>query len=106
MLAVNDLFSSIKEARDAINRHVLDKGESYRVYKSDCHRHIIIYKDHVCKFRIRASLLKKKGAVITILIPYSCSSASHYKNKQSAALWFLKDHHKASLVNDRTLTPA
>jgi hypothetical protein len=102
MLAVNDLFSSIEDARDAINRHVLDEGESYRVYKSDGRRHIIIYKDPVCKFRIRASLLKKKGVVI----PYSCSLASHYKNKQSAAIWFLKDHHKASLVNDRTLTPA
>jgi hypothetical protein len=51
-------------------------------------------------------LLKKKGAVITILIPHSCSPANHYKNKQSSALWFLKDHHRASLVNDRTLTPA
>jgi hypothetical protein len=86
MLVVNDLFSSIKDARDAINRHVLDKGESYRVYKSDGRRYIIICKDPVCKFRIRASLLKKKGVVITILIPYSCSPASHYKNKQSAAI--------------------
>jgi hypothetical protein len=73
MLIVNDLFSSIKEARDAINRHVLDKGESYRVYKLDCRRYIIIYKDSVCKFRIRASLLKKKGVII-ILILYLLNS--------------------------------
>jgi hypothetical protein len=86
MLVVNDLFSSIEEARDAVNRNVLDEGESYRVHKSDCRRHIIIYKYAVCKFRIRASLLKKKGVVITILIPYSCSPASHYKNKQYSAL--------------------
>jgi hypothetical protein len=78
MLAVNDLFSSIEKARDAINRHVLDEGQSYRMYKSDCRRYIIICKDPVCKFRIRASLRKKKGVVITILIPYSCSPASHY----------------------------
>jgi hypothetical protein len=81
MLIVNDLFSSIKEARDAINRHVLDKGEPYRIYKSDYRCYIIIYKGPVCKFRIRASLRKKKGVVIIILIPYSYSRASHYKNK-------------------------
>jgi hypothetical protein len=106
MLLVNDLFSTIKEARSAINRYILDEGESYKVHKSDSRRYILICKDPTCKFRIRASLLKKKGAVITILIPHSCSPANHYKNKQSSALWFLKDHHRASLVNDRTLTPA
>jgi hypothetical protein len=51
-------------------------------------------------------LLKKKGVVITILTAYSCSPAIYYKNKQSSALWYLKDYHRASLINDRTLTPA
>ena len=106
MLAINDLFSTIEEARDTINRHVLNEGKSYKVYKSDCRRHIIICKDPICKFKIRASLLKKKGVVITILTAYSCSPTIYYKNKQSSALWYLKDHHRASLVNDRTLTPA
>jgi hypothetical protein len=81
MLTANVLFSSIKEARDTINRHVFDGEESYRVYKPDCCRYIIMYKDPVYKFGIRASLLKKKGVVITILIPYSCSPASHYKEQ-------------------------
>ena len=106
MLAINDLFPTIKDARDAINRHVLDEGESYRVLKSDSRRYIIVCKDLTCKFRIRASLLKKKGVVITILVPHSCSPIIHYKNKQSSALWYLKDYYRASLVNDRTLTLA
>ena len=106
MLSINDLFLTIKEARDTINRHVLDKEKSYKVYKSDSRRHIIICKDLVCKFIIRASLLKKKGVIITILIPYSCSLANHYKNKQSSALWFLKDHHRAFIIDNKTLTPA
>ena len=96
----------MEQARDTINRHVLDEGESYKVYKSDSRRHIIICKEAACKFRIRASLLKKKGVVITILITHSCSPANHYKNKQSSALWFLKDYHRASIIDDRTLTPA
>ena len=86
MLAINDLFSIIKEARDTINRYVLNEGEFYKVYKSDCCRHIIIYKDLVCKFRIKASLLKKKSIVIIILITYSYSFIIHYKNKQSLIL--------------------
>jgi hypothetical protein len=67
MLVINYLLSTIKEALDAINRYVLDKEESYKVYKSDCRYYIIICKDPICKFRIRTSLLKKKGVVITIL---------------------------------------
>ena len=106
MLIINDMFSSIQETRDAINRYILNEGESYRVLKSDSRCYIVIYKDPIYKFKIRASLLKKKGVVIIILIPYSCSPANYYKNKQSSALWFLKNHHKASLVNNRTLTSA
>ena len=86
MVLINDLFPMIEQARDAINRHVLDEGESYKVYKSDSRRHIIICKETACKFRIQASLLKKKGVVIIILVPHSCSPTNHYKNKQSSAL--------------------
>ena len=86
MVSINDLFPTIEEARDTINRHVLDEGESYKVYKSNSCRHIIICKETACKFRIRASLLKKEGVVITILNAYSCSPTTYYKNKQSSSL--------------------
>ena len=105
MVTLNDVFSTMEEAKEAINRHILDEGESYKVYKSDSRRHIVVCKDSVYKFRIRASLLIKKGVVITIFTAHSCSPATHYKNKQSLALWYLKDHHRASLINDRSLTP-
>jgi hypothetical protein len=61
MIAANDLFSTMEEARKAINRHVLLEGESYKVYKSDRRRHIVVCKDSTCKFRIRASFPKKKA---------------------------------------------
>ena len=79
MLAINDLFSSIKKTKDIINRYILDKGKSYKVYKSDCCHYIIIYKNTVYKFKIRASLLKKKSVVVTILIVYSYSPTIYYK---------------------------
>ena len=106
MLVINDLFFIIKKVRDIINYYVLDKREFYKVYKSDCCCYIIIYKDPVCKFKIRVFLLKKKGVVIIIFIAYSYSFIIYYKNKQSLTLWYLEDYHKASLINNRTLTLA
>ena len=79
MLAINDLFFIIEEVKDVINRYVLDEGEFYKVYKSNCCRYIIICKDLIYKFKIRASLLKKKDVIITIFIAYSYSPAIYYK---------------------------
>jgi hypothetical protein len=106
ILLINNLFPTIKKARDIINRYVLNKGESYKVYKSDSRYYIIICKKVTYKFRIQASLLKKKGVIITVLSAYSYSSATYYKNKQSSFLWFLKDYHRAFIINNKTLTPA
>jgi hypothetical protein len=38
--------------------------------------------------------------------PHTCCLTVHYKNKQASAIWFLKDHHCASVVDNRHITPA
>jgi hypothetical protein len=38
--------------------------------------------------------------------PHSCCPTVHYKNKQASSLWFLKDHHCASVIDNRDITPA
>jgi hypothetical protein len=86
MIAVTDIFPTMQEAKDSINRYILDKEESYRVYKSDKTYYIVVCKDSACDFKIRALFLKKKGIQITIITPYSCNPTIHYKNKQSSAL--------------------
>jgi hypothetical protein len=53
MVALYDTFSSIAKAREAINCHVLNNSESYRVYKSDSKRHILVCKDKSYSFEIR-----------------------------------------------------
>jgi hypothetical protein len=53
MVALHDTFANIVEAREAVNRHVLDDGESYRVCKSDTKCHILVYKGKSCSFIIR-----------------------------------------------------
>jgi hypothetical protein len=107
MLEVGQAFATIKEAKEAINRHVIDDGESYKVYKSDSKRHILQCKskDENCSFSIRAALSAKKGITITKMSPHSCRPTVHYKNKQLSALWFLKEHHRASVIENRNIIP-
>lgn len=40
------------------------------------------------------------------MTPHSCNPTIHYKNKQSSALWFLKDHHRLAVIDNRDITPA
>lgn len=73
MVNINDEFSSIENARQAIRRHTLDDGESYTIQKSDQKRYIITCKAIGCRFRIRASKTKK-GVKIIVKIPYTCKA--------------------------------
>ena len=108
MLAINDSFLTIEEARDAINRHVLDEGESYKVYKSTSQTVVttLLFAKMLranSEFELLCSRRKRRCYYYSFT--YSYSPANHY-NKQSSAIWFLKDHHRASLVDNRALTPA
>jgi hypothetical protein len=60
MAALHNTFATIAKAREAINRHVLDNGESYQIYKTDTKRHILLCKDKSCSFTIRAWCTKKQ----------------------------------------------
>jgi hypothetical protein len=104
MVTVGDQFSDIKEAREAVNRFVLDSCESYKVYKSDSKRHIVQYKEQSCTFSIRAACTKKNSVSITKINPYTCRPIVHYKNKQKSSIWFLKEHHRAMVFENRDIT--
>ena len=55
MIQLGDVFSLIEAAHNAVQRHVLDKGESYKTTHSNKKRYIIICKDNECGFRIQVS---------------------------------------------------
>ena len=105
MVNINDMFSSSEEARQTIRRYIIDDSESYSFYKSDQRRCIITCKAVGCRFRIRASKTKK-GVKITIKIPHTCTPATHYNSRPSHSIWYLKDHHRASVIDNRNITPA
>lgn len=86
MLAIGDKFPNIQEAQDAINRSILDDGESYKVYKSDSRRHILQCKEQSCTFSIWAAFNEKNDVSITKISLHCCYPTVHYKNKQSSSL--------------------
>ena len=107
MANLGDEFSSMKEARDTIRRHILDDGESYAsASQSDHKRFVLTCKVLDCKFRIRASNTKKNGVKITIKNLHTCIPATHYKCKPAHSMWYLKEHHRASIIENRDITPA
>jgi hypothetical protein len=106
VLEVGNVFSLAEKMRDAIQRHVLDQGELYKVTRSDKTRYIMVCKDKQCSFRIRASNIAKKGWTITKIDTYLYSPTIHYKNKQSHSVKYLIEHHHASIINNRHITTA
>ena len=108
MVNVRDQFDSMVEARDAVRRFILDDGESYGYgpgSKSDKKRTIMTCKETTCKFRIRI-IAGKKGVKVTKMLPHTCTPATHYKSKPVHSMWYLKEHHRASIIDNRDITPA
>jgi hypothetical protein len=104
MVQKGDTFSLMKDACDAVQRHVLDNGESFKTTKSDQKRYIIVCKDNKCKFRILVTNIKKTGPTVTILEGYSCRPTVHYKNKKAHFVSYLIEHHCAAIINNPCIT--
>jgi hypothetical protein len=53
------------------------------------------------------TVYKKAGATpvsITVLVPYSYSPAIHYKSKQAHSVEYLAPHHRASVIDNQSIT--
>jgi hypothetical protein len=105
-MQLHDHFETIKAAREAIKRYVLDNGESFKVDLSDKKRYSIICKERGCGFGIRAFKSSKEVVSITIFKPYTCSPAVHYDNRQAHSVSYLIEHHCASIIDNRKITVA
>jgi hypothetical protein len=65
----------------------------------------IICKASSCRFRIRASKTKK-AVKITIKTPHTCTPATHCSSRPAHSIWYLKGHHRASVIDNRDITAA
>jgi hypothetical protein len=94
------------KACEAIRRYVILEGESYAFNpKFNNKRYIITCCDHNYKFRIRALNTAKLEVRITIKLPYTCGLLTYYKFRPSYSIWYLKQHHRALVINNRNITP-
>src|SRR5208282_483693 len=104
MLSVGDEFPTMNDARNAIRDYALDDGDSFKVYKSDTNRHIVICNDAHCSFRIRASVLQSSTIRITIMNPHSCSPATRFDNMQASSIVYLLDYYRESVIANQEIT--
>src|ERR1700736_2988799 len=84
-----DTFDSIDSAREAIKRYILDKGESFKLKKSDKKRYSVVCKDTACSFAIRASKSNKEVVSIAVFKLHSCSPVIHYNNRHAHSVSIL-----------------
>jgi hypothetical protein len=79
-LELGQTFPTILIARDAINRSVIDNGESYKIHTSNARVYIIQCRDarnSSYSFYIRASLSKKSSVVSIVTLRSSHSYSPH-----------------------------
>jgi hypothetical protein len=101
-----DRFETINAACKAINQHVLDHGESFKVKKSDKKQYYIICKERGCGFSVRAATSTKGVVSITGCKPHTCSPAVHYNNQRAHSVSYLIEHHRASIIDNCKITVA
>ena len=101
-----DQFKTLKAAKEAINRYVLDNGESFRVKKSDKKQYYVICKENGCGFGICAAISSKEEVKITRVKPHTCSPTIHYNNRRAHLVSYLIEHHYASIIDNCKITIA
>jgi len=109
-LGIGTSFDSLDEAKQAITRWVVDRGESFKVFKSDPKRcWVIVCRDKTakCPFRIRVNRDKKGKASLTVLERHTCPANSHggFRKTNSVAILASDPEIIAALTNDPKLRP-
>jgi hypothetical protein len=101
-----DRFETIHAAKEAINRYVLDNGESFKVKRSDKKQYHIICKEQDCRFSIQASTSSKEVVSVTGVKPHTCSPTVYYNNRRAHSVSYLIEHHRAAIIDNRNITTA
>src|SRR3979411_1872997 len=101
MFKVGDKFQMMAKAKDAVNAAILDTGRSYKVYKRDPHRYLLICKTKDCPFKARITYSQKTElATVTKYHEHECSPAVHYNNRAISGVQYLKVHHRKSVIDN------
>ena len=109
-LAVGMTFPSLEIAKDALLRHTVSRGESYKKHKqtSACYIVVCRSKNQNCPYRIRFTLKKGKNDgdwVLTVYNKHTCNPKIHYEWQPAQSIQYLASNHMASFNLDHTMKP-
>lgn len=105
-LKLNDVFDTIELAKKQILRYILDRGESFKVHKSNSNRaYVVICKEPECSFRIRATLKSTGRAQITVLRNHVCGMAVHQNFRHSHSVRTIQSNAVPLLTTAGNLKP-
>lgn len=105
---VGDTFPTLKEAQQALLRHMAHHKLSYRVKKSESNRYIAVCRSgDSCTFYVRLSWRnREQNAAIATYRPHTCNPETHDNWPAASSVKYLSEkHHEAFSVNPN-LKPA
>jgi len=100
-------FESFEAAKDALLRHTVARGLSYKVLRSDKKRsrHLVSCSLPSCPFRIRFGPNASGGVKTTVVVPHNCPPEAHLNWGRANSVKALRPRHQDRYSRDHTLRP-
>jgi hypothetical protein len=110
-LTVGMAFSSLHAAKDALVRHTVSRGESYKKHKQTAECYVVVChaKAKGCPYCVRFTHKNvKKGGdwVVAIYTEHTCSLETHQDWRPPQSVEYLAPNHLASFNLDHTMKPS
>ena len=107
MITIGTSFDTLALAKQAIIAALLKDRLSYIVYKTDNSRLILKCRDETCHFYVRAVYSGKLDhALLSGYKPHICGTGQHFDFAGAVTVKQLRDHHRAVILADRSITPS
>src|SRR6267378_1382714 len=99
-------FESLEAAKDALLRHTVARGLSYKVLRSDKARsRYLVSCLSSCSFQIRIGPNASGGVMTTAVVPHSCPPETHSNWRQARSVKSLRSRHQDRYSRDHALRP-
>lgn len=105
--AISDTFITQKEGRLYIKTSLLDHGLSWKVFKAEGNRTILVCRSQLpCNFRVRLFDAKTTGlATVNIFQEHTCPISTHVRFSEANATWYITRHQRHMIEANRKITP-
>ena len=106
-LEVGHIWDNLTTAKEDVKAWILDRGESYKVYRSNKSRMILeCPKKEICNFYVRISVSKKlsgsKCSLVTY-VPHACPPITHQNFSERNSKWYIARNHGRSIMRNRRI---